>query len=486
MKLTEMLNGVNPLQIVGSSDVVISAPTFDSRKIASEGLYVAVPGTQIDGHIFIDEVIRKGARAVVCETLPSNLVPNVTYVRVSRSSVALGQIAANFYSRPSEKMTLVGVTGTNGKTTTVTLLSRLFRALGHKVGLLSTIRNEINEDVIPSTHTTPDAIQINELMNRMVKAGCSHCFMEVTSHAIVQDRTEGLVFAGGVFTNLTHDHLDYHKTLDSYFAAKKRFFDELPEHAFALSNIDDGRGALILSDTLALKKTYSLNSESDFKCDVIRNTASGLSLQFDNTLVQVKLRGRFNAYNLLATYGSSLLLGAERSSVLNILPNLEPVEGRFDVVRSVNDISGIVDFAHTPDGLLKILSDVNEVKRVGGRLITVVGCGGDKDKEKRPTMGKIAYDHSDLLILTSDNPRSEDPLTIIRDMQQDIPSSHDEKMIVIADRRQAIHEACRMAQAGDTILVAGRGHERFQFIGDQKIPFNDKDVLEEAFAMLKN
>ncbi|HEY0080085.1 MAG TPA: UDP-N-acetylmuramoyl-L-alanyl-D-glutamate--2,6-diaminopimelate ligase [Pyrinomonadaceae bacterium] len=485
MTLEEMLQGINVLEIKGSLDISISSPAFDSRKVEQEGLYVAVPGTQVDGHIFIEGTIEKGAHAIVCEKFPEHIHPNVTYVRVASSSEALGQIAANFYNRPSERMKLVGVTGTNGKTTTVTLLARIFRALGYNVGFLSTIRNQINEDIIPSTHTTPDAIQINELMHGMVEAGCTYCFMEVTSHAIVQNRVGGLVFSGGVFTNLTHDHLDYHKTMEAYFDAKKQFFDGLGSGAFALSNIDDERGHLIIKDTKASKKTYSLNSQSDFKCQVMETNAAGLVLNLDGSVVRAKLKGRFNAYNILAAYAASLLLGGDRSRILEVIPELDPVEGRFDFVPEVKGISGIVDFAHTPDGLEKILASVNEVKAEGGRLITVVGCGGDKDKEKRPEMGKIAYENSDVVILTSDNPRSEDPLAIIQDMQQDFPVVIGDKALIIVDRREAIQKACNMARPGDIVLVAGRGHEKYQFIGNQKIPFEDKVVLEESLMAVR-
>lgn len=485
MILTELLRDINILEVKGSLDVDVSSPSFDSRKIEQEGLYIAVPGTQVDGHIFIEGVIEKGARTIICERFPDQLHPNVTYVRVESSSASLGQIAANFYGRPSERMKLIGVTGTNGKTTTVTLLSKIFRSLGHSVGLLSTIRNLINEEAIVATHTTPDAIQINELMRKMVDAGCTHCFMEVTSHAVVQNRVEGLVFSGGVFTNLSHDHLDYHKTMDAYFGAKKQFFDQLGSDAFALSNIDDARGLSIMRDTKAIKKTYSLNSPSDFRCSVKANAASGLILDIDGSEVQSKLRGRFNAYNILAAYAASVMLGADRQKVLEVIPRLEPVDGRFDFVPPVSGVSGIIDFAHTPDGLQKILADVNEMRPEGGKLITVVGCGGDKDKDKRPIMGRIAFDNSDVVIFTSDNPRSEDPLAIIKDMQQDLPQAGGEKLTIMPDRREAIRTACRIARPGDIILVAGRGHEKYQIIGDQKIPFEDKSALAESLSSIR-
>jgi UDP-N-acetylmuramoyl-L-alanyl-D-glutamate--2,6-diaminopimelate ligase len=480
MKLEEMLRGISVLEVKGALDVNISSPTFDSRKIERDGLYVAVPGTQVDGHNFIEGTIEKGARAIICERIPDHVRPGIVYVRVASSSAALGQIAANFYGRPSERMKLVGVTGTNGKTTTVTLLARIFRLLGNNVGFLSTIRNQINEDTITATHTTPDAIQINELMHKMVSAGCTYCFMEVTSHAVVQNRVEGLVFSGGVFTNLTHDHLDYHKTLEAYFNAKKQFFDGLSVSAFALSNADDDHGLLIVKDTKAIAKTYAMNSQSDFKCRVLETTAAGLVLELDGMVVQSKLKGRFNAYNILAAYAASIMLGADKTAVLECIPQLEPVEGRFDFVPEVSGISGIVDFAHTPDGLQKILADVNEVKIGGGKLITVVGCGGDKDKDKRPTMGRIAYENSDVVIFTADNPRSEDPLAIINDMQQELSITSGDKMLVIPNRKEAIHKACQIANPGDIILVAGRGHEKFQYIGNEKIPFEDKVVLEEG------
>jgi UDP-N-acetylmuramoyl-L-alanyl-D-glutamate--2,6-diaminopimelate ligase len=484
MNLKTILEQIQIKGIKGSVEIEISAPTFDSRKIEREGLYVAVTGTQVDGHSFIEDVIAKGARVIICERFPEYLHTNVTYVQVSSSSAALGQIAANFYGRPSERMKLIGVTGTNGKTTTVTLLSQIFRRLGYNVGLLSTIQNQINETVIPSTHTTPDAIQINELMHKMVEAACAYCFMEVTSHAIVQNRVAGLHFEGGVFTNLTQDHLDYHNTMEEYFAAKKQFFDTLDNQSFALSNIDDGRGHRILSDTRASRHTYSLNAQADFTCNVIENRQSGLALDIDGAVISLNLKGRFNAYNVLAAYGASVLLGAKKTALLEIIAQLKPIEGRFDFVPPVKGISGIVDFAHTPDGLEKILADLREMRANEGRILTVIGCGGDKDKEKRPEMGRIAYENSDVLVITSDNPRSEDPLAIIQEMQQDLPSHTGGRVLIIPDRREAIQKVCSIARVGDTILVAGRGHERFQLIGDQKIPFNDKKVLEESLSAI--
>jgi UDP-N-acetylmuramoyl-L-alanyl-D-glutamate--2,6-diaminopimelate ligase len=484
MNLKEILDGVDVLETLGSLDATIDWLGFDSREVVARGLYVAVPGTKLDGHQFINEAINRGAVAIVCEQLPESINESISYVCVNGSRAALGRIASNFYGRPSARMKLVGVTGTNGKTSTVTLLSRIFRALGFKVGLISTIRNEINDVVIPATHTTPDALQLNRLMRGMVDTGCSYCFMEVTSHAIAQNRIEGLTFAGGVFTNLTHDHLDYHKTIDAYFAVKRRFFTDLPGWAFALSNIDDERGYDMLEGISAHKATYSLDSRADFVCRVIDNVGSGLVLEIDGLPVRSKLHGRFNAYNLLAAYGSAVLLLGDKLRVAKTLPALEPVEGRFDVVESNHDVTAIVDFAHTPDGLEKILSGVNEMRKLRGRLITVVGCGGDKDKEKRPKMGRIAYDNSDIVIFTSDNPRTEDPLAIIDAMHQDLPMETANKVIVIVDRKEAIRTSCAMARSGDTILLAGRGHEQFQTIGLEKTPFSDRQVLEESLGVV--
>lgn len=486
MQLVDLLKDIKLLAIKGSLEISVSSPTFDSRVIEPGGVYVAVPGTQVDGHSFIGQAVANGAGAIVCEQFPDELQSHVTYIEVSSASAALGEIASNFFDRPSSKLRLVGVTGTNGKTTTVTLLADMFSALGFKVGLLSTIKNQINGVIIESTHTTPDAIQINDLMNDMVKEGCEYCFMEVTSHAVVQNRIGGLSFAGGVFTNLSQDHMDYHKTIDSYFAAKKTFFDYLPPTSFALTNVDDKYGRLIMADTVAQHQTYGIHSPADFICEVIQNSISGLTLKLDGLVVEAKLRGRFNAYNILAAYSSAVILGINKSQVISKIPQLEVVNGRFDFVQSVNGITGVVDFAHTPDGLEKILMDLREFKSKDSKILTVIGCGGDRDQEKRPLMGKIAVQGSNIVILTSDNPRTEDPLVILEHMKKLLPHENGENLVVMPDRKEAIDSACKMASTGDIILVAGKGHENYQIVGNRKIPFNDKEQLQLSLQTMQN
>jgi UDP-N-acetylmuramoyl-L-alanyl-D-glutamate--2,6-diaminopimelate ligase len=482
MRLIELIQGVNYVRLEGTLEMDVGSPTFDFRTLEPGGLYVAITGAHLDGHYFVDQAIAKGAKAIVCDRFPARRCSGVTYIQVSGSRGAVGQIAANFYGHPSECMRVVGVTGTNGKTSTVILLSRIFRSLGHSVGFLSTIQNQINDVILPSTHTTPDSIQINRLMKQMVDVGCEYCFMEVTSHAIVQDRVKGLVFSGGVFTNLTHDHLSYHKTFDAYFNAKKTFFDGLSDAAFALTNIDDVLGRVILQKTLAKRVTYGLNSAADFNCNVIENAITGLSVKMAGFAMRLKLRGRFNAYNMLAAYSTAVLLGADKNQLLEILPTIEPVSGRFEVVPTAAAITAIVDFAHTPDGLNSILRDLNEMKKPNTRVMAVVGCGGDKDKQKRRLMGKIGYENSDLLILTSDNPGLEDPFAVVSDMMEDLPPRTNERVVIVLDREAAIQRACEIARPGDTILVAGKGHEKFQIIGYQRMPFNDTEVLQRQLS----
>jgi UDP-N-acetylmuramoyl-L-alanyl-D-glutamate--2,6-diaminopimelate ligase len=483
MRLIEVIQGINYERLEGTLDMDVGPPTFDFRTLEPGGLYVAITGSHLDGHYFVDQAIAKGAKAIVCDRFPSRRCSGVTYIQVSRSRGTVGQIAANFYGHPSERMRVVGVTGTNGKTSTVILLSRIFRSLGHSVGFLSTIQNQINDAILPSTHTTPDAIQINHLMKKMVDVGCEYCFMEVTSHAIVQDRVKGLVFSGGVFTNLTHDHLSYHKTFDAYFNAKKIFFDGLSDTAFALTNVDDPAGKLILQSTLAKKVTYALNSAADFNCKVSENAITGLSVKLAGSRMRLKLRGRFNAYNILAAYSTAVLLGADKKKLVEILPAVEPVCGRFDVLAKAAPITGIVDFAHNPDGLDSILRDLNEMKKANTRVIAVVGCGGDRDKKKRRLMGKIGYANSDILILTSDNPGPEDAGAVVSEMMEDLPRTSD-KVSIVLDRETAIQRACEIALPGDTILLAGKGHEQFQIIGYRKIPFNDKEALQRHLSRI--
>ena len=470
--------------VSGSTDVNIVDVCFDSRSVREGSLFIAIRGTQVDGHDFIYTVVEKGAVAIVCEQLPETLLTGITYVKVSNSALALAQIAANYYENPSEKLKLVGVTGTNGKTTTVTLLFNLFRGLGYSVGLLSTVKNQINEQIIPATHTTPDPIQLNAMLSAMVDAGCEYAFMEVSSHAVVQKRISGVAFAGGVFTNITHDHLDYHKTFENYLKAKKEFFDSLPADAFALTNLDDKNGSVVLQNTKAKKYTYGIKSIGDFKCKVIENHFSGLLLNMNSHEVLCRLVGSFNAYNLTAAFGAAVLLGKDKIEVLTMLSTLSPVEGRFDFVTSSSHIIGVVDYAHTPDALQNVLDTIRDVNNGQGQIITVVGCGGDRDAEKRPVMAKIACEKSNKVILTSDNPRSEDPEKIIKQMEKGIPLADMRKSLSITDRREAIKVAVSFAKPGDVILVAGKGHEKYQEIKGVRTPFDDKNILLELFKIM--
>ena len=473
------------LDVSGSTGISIADVCFDSRKAKEGSLFVAVKGTQSDGHQYIAAVIEKGVVAVVCEQLPKVKSEAVTYIRVSDSATALAQIASNFFGNPSEKIKLVGVTGTNGKTTVVTLLFQLFRSLGYSAGLLSTVKNQINDQVIPATHTTPDPLQLQALLSTMVDEGCTHCFMEVSSHAVVQKRISGTTFSGGVFTNITHDHLDYHKTFAEYLKAKKAFFDSLPPEAFALVNTDDKNGMTMLQNTKAKKYSYALRSMSDYKCKLIENHFSGLILNLDGHEVHCKLIGSFNAYNLTAAYATSVLLGEEKMKVLTELSRLNPVEGRFDYVTSKKKIIGVVDYAHTPDALQNVLSTIHDVSSGHGRVITIVGCGGDRDTSKRPVMARIACELSDKVFLTSDNPRSEDPSEIIHEMEKGIAPGEIMKTISIVDRKEAIKAAVQFALPGDIILVAGKGHEKYQEVKGIKTPFDDKKILQEMFQHIE-
>jgi len=477
--LSEILRDVNVKQITGAADTMISGITYDSREVKAGSLFFAVKGTRVDGHSYIAQVIEKGAIAIVCENLPENISGGVTYIQVDDSSYSSGTIASNWFGNPSRKLKLVGITGTNGKTTTVTLLFNLFRELGYHTGLLSTILNRIDEEIIPSTHTTPDAIQLNFLLDHMVEQGCSYCFMEVSSHAIVQNRIAGLTFTGGIFSNITHDHLDFHKTFDEYLKAKKRFFDELPSTAFALTNIDDRNGLVMLQNSKATKHTYSFQKMADFKGRIIEAPLDGLHLDLDGNEIWCRLVGKFNGYNLMAVYAAGVLLEQDPLEVLTILSNLESVEGRFDYIKSPQGIIGIVDYAHTPDALQNVLETINQLRTGNEMLITVVGCGGDRDKTKRPVMAKIAARLSDRVILTSDNPRSEVPEQIITEMLAGVEKEFARNVQNITDRHDAIRIACAMSRDNDVILVAGKGHEKYQDIKGVKHPFDDKEILKK-------
>jgi len=476
--LSDILRNVNPTQIKGATDIAISSITYDSREACAGSMFFAVKGTRVNGHNFIEQVIEKGTVAVVCEEIPETANNKATYIKVADSSLAAGIIASNWFGNPSEKLKLVGITGTNGKTTTVTLLFNLFRQLGYHTGLLSTILNRIDDEIIPSTHTTPDAIRMNELLHKMVLKGCSYCFIEVSSHAVVQNRIAGLTFAGGIFSNITHDHLDFHKTFDEYLKAKKRFFDELPSTAFALTNIDDRNGLVMLQNTKAARHTYSLQRMADFKGRIIESPLDGLHLDFDGNETWCRLVGRFNGYNLLAVYAASVLLNQDKVEVLTILSNLESVEGRFDYIKSPQGIIGIVDYAHTPDALQNVLETINQLRTGNEMLITVVGCGGDRDKAKRPVMARIAARLSNKVILTSDNPRSEEPEVIIAEMLAGVEKENARNVQNITDRLDAIRIACAMSRNNDVILVAGKGHEKYQDIKGEKHPFDDKEILK--------
>ena len=483
--LSDILYKAGIDEIKGTTKLAITSICFDSRAVAKSSLFVAVKGTKVDGHQFIDKAIGDGAIAIVCERFPEEMNDKITYIQVKDSSFSLGIIAANFFDNPSEKLKLVGITGTNGKTTTATLLYTLFKSTGKKVGLLSTVKNFINNEVSPSTHTTGDAIQINALLSEMVKKGCTHCFMEVSSHAIHQNRIAGLQFDVAVFTNITHDHLDYHGDFNEYIKAKKMFFDHLSSSAFALTNSDDRHGETMVLNTRAKVKTYGLKSMADFKCRILENRFSGLLLNIDNNEVWTRLVGQFNAYNLLAVYATAILLGEDKTVVLTSLSALSSVEGRFQYVKSKNGIVGIVDYAHTPDALENVLSTINGIRTGNETLITIVGCGGDRDAAKRPVMATIACEKSDKVILTSDNPRSEDPEEIIAQMRKGVDAVNYKKTLSILDRKEAIRTAVSLANPGDIILVAGKGHEKYQEIKGVKHPFDDLEILDENLKTIE-
>lgn len=471
-------------EVAGNTSVAIESVCFDSRNATEGALFVAVRGTKVDGHNFIDQVISNGTVAIVCEEFPAELKSGITYVRVRDTAIALAHICSNFFDQPSSKIKLIGVTGTNGKTTSVTLLHSLFTKLGYKCGLLSTVRNLIDNIEIASTHTTPDPLQLNKLLSQMVDAGCAYCFMEVSSHSVVQHRITGLSFVGGLFTNITRDHLDYHKTFDEYIRAKKGFFDVLDENAFALVNADDRNHKIMLQNTKAATRTFSQKSVSDYKVKVLENTFSGLLLSIDGNDVLCRLVGSFNAYNLLGVYATAIECGEDKMNVLTALSSLIPPDGRFEYLTSENGVNGIIDYAHTPDALQNVLLTIKDIRTGNEQVITIVGCGGDRDAGKRPQMASIACEYSDKVILTSDNPRSEDPELIIAQMREGVPGQYYRKTLSITDRKEAVRTAVALSKPGDIILLAGKGHEKYQEIKGVKIPFDDKQVLADSFQLI--
>lgn len=483
--LKDILYKVAIESVKGSTDLAIKSIDFDSRKIENQDLFVAIRGTLADGHNYITKAISLGAVAVVCEVLPENLDSGVTYIQVKDTNKALAYLAANFYGNPSQELKLVGITGTNGKTTVATLLYQLFKKAGYKTGLLSTVKNMIDDVEYKATHTTPDSLTINKYLREMVNAGVTHCFMEVSSHGIHQKRTEGLHFVGGIFTNLSHDHLDYHASFAEYRDVKKSFFDSLEKSAFVLSNIDDKNGMVMMQNTNAKKLTYALKSYADYKGQILENQLSGLLLKINNNEVWTRLIGAFNGYNALAIYGTAVELGMESLEVLRILSELESVSGRFQFIVSEENITAIVDYAHTPDALENVLNTINEIRTKNEQLITVIGCGGDRDKEKRPMMANIASSLSDKVILTSDNPRSEDPDMIISEMETGVEPQNQRKTISISDRKQAIKTACQLAHYNDIILIAGKGHETYQEIKGVRHHFDDMETVKELLEQLK-
>ena len=481
MILAELLKAIQPLQVIGNKEVEITDVNIDSRKVEQGHLFMAMRGTQTDGHAYIPNAIEKGAVAILCEDIPTEANPHVIYIQVADSEEAVGKLAHAFYGYPTEKLELVGVTGTNGKTTIATLLYKIFRYFGYKVGLLSTVCNYIDDEAIPTDHTTPDPITLNKLLGQMANEGCKYAFMEVSSHSIAQKRISGLRFAGGIFTNLTRDHLDYHKTVENYLKAKKKFFDDMPKQAFSLTNLDDKNGLVMLQNTRSKTYTYSLRSLADFKGKVLESHVEGMLLDINNHEVAVHFIGKFNASNLLAVFGAAVLLGKSEEDVLVALSTLYPVAGRLETIHSPKGITAVVDYAHTPDALVNVLASLQEVMNGKGQIITVVGAGGNRDKGKRPIMAKEAAKGSDKVIITSDNPRFEEPQDIINDMLAGLDVKDMEKTISIVDRKEAIRTACMLAQKGDVVLVAGKGHEDYQEIKGVKHHFDDREVLRELF-----
>ncbi|MBL0304755.1 MAG: UDP-N-acetylmuramoyl-L-alanyl-D-glutamate--2,6-diaminopimelate ligase [Chitinophagaceae bacterium] len=485
MLLQDVLYKVSIRSVSGSTSVEVNDIQIDSRRVKQGTTFIAVKGSATDGHQFIDKAIENGAVAVVYEQIPASIKAGIVYVEVQNSAVAAALMANNFYERPSEKVKLVGVTGTNGKTTIATLLYKLFTRLGYKCGLLSTVENQIGDKVVPATHTTPDAISLNALLKQMADEGCSHVFMETSSHALHQHRVTGLLYAGGIFSNITHDHLDYHKTFDEYIRVKKSFFDSLPSSGFAISNADDKRGTVMLQNTNAKKYYYSLKTVADFKGKILDNSLSGLMMIVNEVEVHFRLIGEFNAYNLLAVYGAAICLGEDKQEVLTALSELTGAEGRFDYqVSATEKVIAIVDYAHTPDALLNVLATIKKLKKGFEQVITVVGCGGDRDRTKRPVMATVACEHSDKVIFTSDNPRGEDPAQIIKDMEEGLAVAYKRKYISIVDRKEAIKTAISLAKAEDIVLIAGKGHEKYQEIKGVRNHFDDKEVVRELFELL--
>lgn len=485
MLLSDVLYQTAIRSVAGSTSVEVKDVQTDSRQITPGAVFIAVKGVAADGHQFIEKAISNGASAIVCEELPASRQETVVYVQVENSAAAAGYMAHHFFGKPSEKIKLVGVTGTNGKTTIATLLYKLFTRLGYTCGLISTVENRIAGQVLPATHTTPDAVSLNRLLHQMVEQGCTHVFMETSSHALHQHRVTGLQYTGGIFSNITHDHLDYHKTFDEYIRVKKSFFDSLPAGAFAISNADDKRGTVMLQNTAARKYYYSLKTVAEFKGKILDNSLEGLQMLVNETEVHFRLIGEFNAYNLLAVYGAAISLGENKQEVLTALSELSGAEGRFDYIISAKDrVIAIVDYAHTPDALLNVLATIRKLRKGFERVITVVGCGGDRDKTKRPVMAEAACEHSDKVVFTSDNPRSEDPAQIIRDMEEGLSAAARRKYISITDRKEAIKTAISLAKPEDIILVAGKGHEKYQEIKGVKNHFDDKEVVREMFELL--
>ena len=482
MKLIELLKHVNVVNTLGDTGVEITGVNIDSRRIEKGHLFVAIPGTQTDGHKYIPKAIELGAAAILCEQMPEEQVEGVTYVVVESTESAVGLVATQFFGDPSRKLKLVGVTGTNGKTTIATLLYNMFRKFGHKCGLLSTVCNYIEDEAIPADHTTPDPIELNRLLAQMVEAGCDYAFMECSSHAIAQKRIGGLKFAGGLFTNLTRDHLDYHKTVENYRDAKKAFFDGLEKDAFAITNADDKNGLYMVQNTKAQVKTYSIRSMADFKAKIIECHFEGMYLDINGKEVGVQFIGKFNVSNLLAVYGAAIMLGKKPEDILVILSTLKSVSGRLEPIRSPEGYTAIVDYAHTPDALENVLNTINEVLNGKGKVITVCGAGGNRDKGKRPIMAQTAAKLSDKVIITSDNPRFEEPQDIINDMLAGLDNKQMKKVVSIADRKEAIRTACMMAEKGDVILIAGKGHEDYQEIKGVKHHFDDREVVREIFG----
>ena len=482
--LKDILYRVRLEQVVGSTNVAVERIAFDSRNVVPFTAFVATRGTQVDGHDFINKAIEGGANAIICEELPKELKEGVSYVRVADAASTLGIMAANFFDLPAKQLKLVGITGTNGKTSVATLLFRLFRALGHKCGLISTVEIRIGTRTIPSTHTTPDSVRLNELLAEMISEGVAYCFMEVSSHSIVQERVAGLRFTAGVFTNITHDHLDYHGSFAEYIKAKKRFFDQLPSEAFALVNADDANGSVMVQNTKATKHSFAVRNMADHRARIIENQLTGLHLNIDGHDMYSRLIGEFNASNLLAVYTTAILLGETPINVLTALSDLQPPVGRFQVVRSTGGVVGIVDYAHTPDALKNVLSTINDVCQENGNVITVVGCGGDRDRAKRPVMARIATELSSHIVLTSDNPRTEEPMAILDEMRSGVAEGDRNRVWVNSDRREAIRQAVGMAKPGDVVLLAGKGHETYQEINGVKHPFDDVAVLKETLELL--